>query len=175
MGKALHIKVCTREGMRLFHIGVRLDRAIRILTIHAVHMNYDACQLYIQIQNIENAINSFKEFLDNSFNFFSNHSQDPIPILNNSPSYTKIINSLKTQLSSKKVTLSSPLLLPFFRSIKSADLCILISSQLGLSLKEQFFNYRNKFNEEMEKLNNQKNQIETIANRIKKENEQKNR
>jgi hypothetical protein len=166
MGKALRVAYCTKEGKRLFHIGVRFDRSIRILTNQVFLQKLDHSELYLRVEKIETAIANFITFLDNSFLYFSNFENSPGAIGQLPFHLQGIIRSYNESAKRKKIDLNSPSLLPLFRALKSTDLCIRICETYALQYHDRYLKYRTKFQNELEKLDLIKIEVEAKANSL---------
>lgn len=166
MGKALKLRYSTEEGKRLFHLCIRLDKAIRQLRTKMFLGSFQRVRFLRILRDLEIHIDEYAKFIDSAYAVFQPDSNSTELSSLPTQNYSKILKSISQVGSPCKVIVSVEPLIRLFITIKRTDVCIRIAEEFGLHQYEAYTHFRNNFKQQISKLEDYQSAVSSTASSI---------
>lgn len=143
----MRLYLATAEGRDLFHIAIRVDKALRKLTVFTMRQIFPQNRYQFLSGNLFDAICEYRQFLEQIYHKVSSHPPNHDENTVHLPVFKDLMKGIRISGVPHKATISTKLGGDIFKFAKSTDLCVRICElysqdhlSLSVMIREQICN-----------------------------------
>lgn len=147
--KKVKLYLCTQEAQRLFHITIKIDKAMRKLAVYASRGIFPTERYKFLCHSTEDAIASYRQFLDRIFEYLAptDTQRTDLPYQQKIFQYKGILSSVRQTGNKVTIQLSTSYADEVLKLTKNTDVCIRICEEFALQNLEKVIALRKEVND----------------------------
>ena len=126
--KVMKLHLATQEGQELFHLGIKVDKALRKLVVAALQRQIPADRYRFLAARMDDSVGLYHQFLDSSFNRFaaSKDGASGFAVYPHMKNYKALLSDIRSSGPIAHARVSTETGEKIFKLVHSTDVCIRI-------------------------------------------------